>query len=321
MTDPLLRPPVTDAETPILNLYYLHACRPPADPTMVWGTEVETAELTRYVSRANRGSGVLLSPAHVLVKAVGRALELHPQFNRRILGGRLYRFSDVNVLMPFQRAGENEAELCVFRNVNTCSLSDIARELWQRSRDIDSRDSSAGSSGSPGRFLRRLPRRLARWLLRFQVWLCNRWNLPLDSLNEHLRVSPVLVNYFGFRGAAPLRSFKPSRFPSESFTLNVTMGPEELRPVAEEHRVEARRRAPLFVRADHRIVDAYDLGKFVSTLRDLLSDPADIDGAIGHVTEGEREATAVSSVQAQRTESAPAVVQAQRQPLSTTPFL
>lgn len=76
-----------------------------------------------------------------------------------------------------------------------------------------------------------------------------------------------------------MRSFKPSRFPSDCWTLNVTMGPTERRPVAIGENVVIRPVAPLFVRADHRVVDAYDLGKFVATLRTLLSDPRQMDGA------------------------------------------
>jgi len=132
-------------------------CSPPSDPTIVWGTEVETARLTEYVSRANRGSRVLISPAHVLVKAVGRALALHPKFNRRILGRRLYRFRDVNVLMPFQRPGGKGAGLCLFKNVDTSSLSEIAAELWKRSRE------TAGD-GSPHGLAERTFRLLLRWL-------------------------------------------------------------------------------------------------------------------------------------------------------------
>lgn len=275
MNRQLMTPAIADAEIPILNLYYLHACRTPSDPTIVWGTDVETDRLTEYVSGANRGSHVLISPAHVLIKAVGRALVLHPEFNRRILGRRLYRFRDVNVLMPFQRPGGNGAGLCLFNNVDTSSLSSIATHLWKRTRETP-RDGSP--HGQAERTFRLLPRWLAGPLFRLQVWIANRWNRPVDDLNEPLRASPVLVNYLGFNGAPPMRSFNPSRFPTESFTLSVTMGPAELRPLVQDGRVVARRVAPLFVRADHRLVDAYDLGKFVSTLRNLLNDPTQLDG-------------------------------------------
>ncbi len=274
MTHPLITPAVADSEILILNLYYLHACPTPSDPTMAWGSEVEMSGLTDYVSRANRRSRVVISPAHVLVKAVGRALQRHPRFNRRVLGRRLYRFRNVNVLMPFQKRHAAGADLCLFKNVCDSSLSDIAEQLWRRNRETAHSDSKYHVQE---RLFRRLPRRLAGALFRLQVWLSNHWNRPVDSLNEQLRSAAVLVNYLGFKGAPPLRTFHPSRFPSESFALNITMGPGEYRSVVDVGNVVARRVASLFIRADHRIVDAYDLGKFVSTLRSLLEDPERID--------------------------------------------
>jgi pyruvate/2-oxoglutarate dehydrogenase complex dihydrolipoamide acyltransferase (E2) component len=87
-----------------------------------------------------------------------------------------------------------------------------------------------------------------------------------------------MVNYFGHRGMAPLRSFKPSRLPYDSITVSVTMGATELRAVPAAGEVVIRPIAPVFVRADHRIVDAYEIGQFAETLRTLLADPRQLDG-------------------------------------------
>jgi pyruvate/2-oxoglutarate dehydrogenase complex dihydrolipoamide acyltransferase (E2) component len=58
------------------------------------------------------------------------------------------------------------------------------------------------------------------------------------------------------------------------------MGPAEYRPVAtEEGTVESRLVAPLVVRADHRLVDAYELGIFTQTVRELLQNPAELQSA------------------------------------------
>jgi hypothetical protein len=38
---------------------------------------------------------------------------------------------------------------------------------------------------------------------------------------------------------------------------------------------------PLFVRADHRLVDAYQLGRFVAALRDLMNHPERLDEGAG----------------------------------------
>jgi hypothetical protein len=270
MYPPLADTAVSKAELPILNQYYLHTGGPACDPTMVWGAEVETSALGEYLSRMNAFSNVLISPVHVLVRAVGEALNRHPRFNRRILGRRVCPFRTVNVLLPIQKPGQREADTCVLRNVDWRSVADIAAEVRQHSRAA-----ACGEFADHGRarLFRRLPRRVDGWLFRFHLWLNNHWNLRLNRLNEPLRAAPVLVNYLGFRGAPCLRTFKPSRFPSDCFTLNVTMGRSERRAVVRDGEVQVRPVAPLFVRADHRLVDAYELGQFVATLCELLNDP------------------------------------------------
>lgn len=51
------------------------------------------------------------------------------------------------------------------------------------------------------------------------------------------------------------------------------MGAIEPRPVAVGEEVVVRPVAPIFVRADHRIVDAHEIGAFAETLRTLLAEP------------------------------------------------
>ena len=275
---PLQTPAVAESEIPILNSYYLKACPTPSDPTMLWGTEVDTGRLNNYLQQKNANSSVLISGAHVLLRAVAESLLRYPKFNCRVLGQRLYRFRDINVLMPLQNRRTGEADVFLLKSADSRSVSEIAREVWQHSRNA-----ARGEHAYDGqtRLFRRIPRWLSRWLLRLHLWTTNHLNRPINALNEQLRSAPVLVNYLSYNGAAPMRSFKPSRFPSDCWTLSVTMGPSERRPVADGDDVIIRSVASLFVRADHRIVDAYELGKFVDTLRSLLSDPWQMEQETG----------------------------------------
>jgi hypothetical protein len=103
-------------------------------------------------------------------------------------------------------------------------------------------------------------------------------NLRLPSIRlNRLSGAPVLVNYLGFAGAPPMRMYKPSAYPNESSHLSITLGPPEMRPVVRNGELVVGRVAPLFVRGDHRLTDAYLLGRFVSTLRDYLADPATME--------------------------------------------
>ena len=91
----------------------------------------------------------------------------------------------------------------------------------------------------------------------------------------------MLVNYLAFKGAAPLRLYKPSRFPNDATPFNVTLGATEPRPVVVDGEVVVRPVASLFVRGDHRLVDAHELGLFANTLRSFLANPALIDTETG----------------------------------------
>ncbi len=273
---PLKTPAVAESAIPILNSYYLKACPTPSDPTMVWGTDVEIEKLNGYLRAKHADSPVLISGAHVLLRAVAEALVRYPQFNRRVLGKRLYRFRDVNILMPLRKRRQGEAGVFLLRNADSYSISEIAQQVLQHNRNA-ARGEHVHDRQT--QIFRRIPRWIAGPLLRLQLWSTNHFNHPVDDLNEQLCAAPVLVNYLSFNGAAPMRSFKPSRFPSECWTLSVTMGPGENRPVADGNRVVVKPVSTLFVRADHRIVDAYELGKFVGTLQTLLSDPWLLDSA------------------------------------------
>jgi hypothetical protein len=260
---PLRRPALPVAETPTWSLYYLAAGSTPFDPTMVWGTDLPTDGLESYLKRTNANGNVLILPSHVLIWAVGRCLREHPEFNRRIVHRRLYDFKQVNILMPVQ-GGKHGPELCLVCEVDRKPLADIAREIWRHGQELAKGVSIYQRDERIFRFLPGVCRSL---LYRLMLKMINGLNQPAALWGHRACRAGTMVNYLGQRGAAPMRTFKPSRFPSDVATLNVTMGPTNTDgpngPVA-----------PLFVRGDHRVIDAYQLGQFVGDLRRYLMDPA-----------------------------------------------
>ena len=74
-----------------------------------------------------------------------------------------------------------------------------------------------------------------------------------------------------------MRSYKPSRFPDQADSLNLTLGAIENKVVARADKFVSVGVMPLFVRADHRIVDAYKAGRFLATVSDLLNHPERLD--------------------------------------------
>jgi chloramphenicol O-acetyltransferase len=271
---PVLTPPIADARTSTWQRYYLGACRTPSDPTMVWGTEVDMSALERYLVQLNGESPVLVSPSHILLRSVAHAMRRYPEFNRRVIGGRVYQYKEVKLLLSQFSTQTREVELLLIDQADRRPLVDVSRELW--------RCNQQAARGEKVHFWQRsiydlLPATVERLLIPLHLWLFNRLNLPVTSFWQREHRAAMLVNYLAFKGAAPLRMYKPSRFPNDATPFSVTLGATEPRPVVVEGEVVVRPLAPLFVRADHRIVDAHALGLFTDSIRELMADPAAMD--------------------------------------------
>ncbi len=269
---PLKSPSCSLDDVPFMNGLYLFGCHTSGDSMITWGTEVCTESLEQWIQDQNQiEDQVPVTIAHALIKATGIALERHPEFNRRVIGRRIYEFQRQNVLMGMQHPRERRAELVLLRDVAQKSLPEIAQESW----DLQL---SALRGNFPydaqDRALKRVPQWLRPHVIRFNLFWMHRLNLPATQWTERQRCSPVLINYLGFANSPPLRSYHASRLPVDSTSLNVTMGAPESRPVVNENgELGVGRRANLFVKADHRLVDAVQLGKFMRTLCDLLGEP------------------------------------------------
>ena len=261
--------PVGSSEISLINHQYLsQAARP--DSTMVWGTDVDAEGLSSFISNHNESSRVLISVAHVLIRAVAHSLARFPQLNCRIIRGRIYRFRDVNVRIVSYDPRKVDVDILTIKQADRSSLDEIGQFLWSSQLEI-----ASGNHADCGdkAILNRGPAFVRRWGSRLFWWLDRTFRLPrFGRLDRHLD-SAVVVNYLGFQGSPPMTMYKPSKFPDESSLLSVTMGRIEQRPVVRDGCVVARRVAPLFVRADHRVTDAYVLGRFVGALRDALAEP------------------------------------------------
>ena len=270
---PLVTNPLPIEELPFLNQCYLHTTDSRSDPSLIWGTEVEMCGLQRFLARMTSSGHSLLTTTPVLIRAVGLALVKHPEFNCRVLGGRIYRFNEVNVLVPLQRPSGSPS-LGLIRRVDRQSYEGLFRAVWSEQQGAAR---ASRSCDSPEKLLRYVPPFLAQALLRSWLWLANHVPKPMDRFDQALRGAPVILNHFGFRNASPLLSYKPSRFGSHCTLLNVTLGPTAMRPVVIDGEVVARPMASLFVRADHRLVDARQLSAFVSTIVEILTTPENYD--------------------------------------------
>jgi hypothetical protein len=270
--------PVPLNELGWVNTLYLSQSTPRSDPTIIWGTSVEVEQLEAFLTEYGKAERVIVSPAHVLVRAVATALREHPALNRRVIGRRVYDYSDVNVVMPILRTRHGEVDTLFFENADQLSVADVGRRLWSEARD---RAVAAAAARAPNSTPRRIPALLQKlrlhWIHRMAgvgFAIFNHLRIPnLFAWHQEMNAANAFVNYLGFPGAPPIISYKPSCLPINAFSLSVTMGPSQPQAVVVDNQIVIRRMAPLFVRVDHRIVNGQQAAGFVSTLRRFVADP------------------------------------------------
>ena len=272
--------PVPLEELGWVNTTYLATASAHCDPTMIWGTTIQTEALTQFVADQKRQTGTFISTAHVLIRAVVEAMHKHPAVNRRVVGRHVYPYDGIHITMPMLETRSGEVNVIYLRHAEQMSLVEISRYLMGKARDVAVRaatEANLQKKGTPAEIRRH------RWLKWFRsqwvhrmanvgFFLTNRFRLPTTTLEE-INGSGAFVNHLGFPTAPPLISYKPSSLPTNSYGVSVTLGPAEMRPVVEEDAIVIRSVAPLYVRLDHRLVNGYQAGEFVGTLRNTLQNP------------------------------------------------
>lgn len=268
---PVFGPPIRMEDlTPSQRLHVL-ATPAPGDPRMAWATEVRMEPLLEAVARANRDAETLISPLHVMVKAVDRAVAAHPAFGLRIVRGQVRPYGDRRVLVPVQTA--TGARAMLLERVDEKSVADISAEMWRRLLEPGPPDVGRGLHRRRYPFERVFGVHVAGALFRLGLRAMDRFGARLGGYGPGPG-SPVLLDYLGSADVAPMTSHLPSRLPMEYPATTVTVGRPVTRPVVEDGAVVPGEVSSVTVQADHRFVDALELGRFVATLRRGLEDPA-----------------------------------------------
>ena len=274
---PLVKRAIPDRQLPLYNRFYLHAAAASeVDPIMVWGTEVNADALQAFLRERNRDGRILMTTAHALIRAAALALEQFPEMNVRLVGRRLYAFRDINIRIAFFHRKNSEMDLLLIQGANFKSLEQIGLEIWQRllqaGRGEGTRDRDLAR-------IRRLPGFWFRQVARLYGFIDRHVPLPTLGRLDATRASCATVNDLSFPGAPPMRVYKATRFPDRADSLNLTLGPMENKVVSRGDQFISINVMPLFLRADHRVVDAQQAGRFLAAVRELLSNPERLEAA------------------------------------------
>ena len=124
---PLHSKPASQLETPFFNLMYLHARgQGGPDPTIVWISELPWKPVSDFLAQINQSGDVMVGTTHLLIQAVGQALAIHPEFNRRVVGRNVHSFNDRNVCLATRLPGNNEVNLVLVAEADRKQLRQIA---------------------------------------------------------------------------------------------------------------------------------------------------------------------------------------------------
>jgi hypothetical protein len=283
---PLVERAISDAQVPLYNRFYLHAsAASQVDPILIWGTEIDADALRTYLQERNRSGSIVVTAAHALIRAAALALEQFPELNVRLVRRRIYAFRDVNIRMAFVHRRYSEIDLMLIEHANLKSVERIAHDIWQRL--LQSGRGEGGRDRDLARF-RRIPAFWFRQILRLYGFLDRHLRLPTFGRLDWTRAGCMMVNDLSFPGAPPMRIYKPTRFPDRSDSFNLTLGPVEEKVVARSNSFVSIKVMPLFLRADHRVADAQQAGRFLGTVRDLLSHPEKLAGGLFEQSEIDR---------------------------------
>lgn len=274
--------PVPLSEIGWINSTYLGSTSLRCDPMLVWGTTVDMDEFDLFLEAQRKQHRTFLTPAHILVRAVAESLNKHPEVNRRVVGRKVFQYEGVNIVMPMLQTSTGEVDCVFMRNAEDYSLENVASFFWdaarQKALDVAEDKKREKQGASFKNRLIQIGRRLRlSWILHTSSFgfLAGNW-LRAPTIwpwQQGLNHAGAFVNYLGFSGAPPLIAHKPASLPMNSYSIAVTMGSTEPRPVVVDGEVVIRKQASLFVRLDHRMVNGNQSAAFISTLRSYLANP------------------------------------------------
>ena len=240
----------------------------PDDPQIFGALELDARPVLAFIEAA-RARGVHLTATHVVGRAVAHTLEAVPDLNVRIVGGRAYPRSTVDVFFITAVAQGHDLSGVKVVNAANKSADEIAVELAERSRAMKTGKDKEFSRSK--RLMDALPPRLLRGALRATAFLTETLQLDLPALA--LRRSPfggamvTSVGMFGLpQGFAPLAWMY-------DVPLLVLVGEIASRPVVADGAVIARDVLPITATIDHRYVDGWHVSLAMKAFREYLAAP------------------------------------------------
>ena len=234
---------------------------PSPDPFINVQCFLPAERLLETIAAARERTGKRITLTLAMVKLLATAIDLHPRFNRLVLGGDVYQLQNLSFTLPVLIPGtSNELANLILRDPHTRSLEALHDEL-QRGRE-------AGHTVS----LRARERTswLATWIIRSRLYRAIGEKRTYQFLHARGLASNLVLTNASDRGLGRMTVTKSGIHFLRFFTRFYLHGAQD-RAVVEDGAVVARKVIPLTIAFDHRVIDGAHLNGFLETLEELAA--------------------------------------------------
>lgn len=245
--------------------------RPSRDGRVYTRMEIEASPILQYASSVSAASGARVTITHVIGKAMAAGLRAVPEFNARVVLGRVVPHEQVDVGFAVDLADGTDLAPVTLRAVDSMSTLQIASEIADRTELL--RSGADRDFNTANRFVRWAPRLLARPALAF----VSLWNGGLGRRSFGVAAFPFGGAFISNVGSVGLDEALLAPLPLARCSLYVCVGAVRERPVVVNASVVARPTVVITATADHRIVDGVHAARLAAFLRSALAEPSALD--------------------------------------------
>ena len=256
----------------------VHVWRAPSDPTVYGVLEVDMRRSLEYLAALNSiPGGARVTPTHLVVKAIAKAIAETPAANAIVALGRVYLRDSVDIYCQVATDGGRDLSGIKIRHADRKSPAEIADEHTSGATAV--REGRDRGSEATKKALGRLPDFLIRPMLRLTGFLTFDLRLDLSAVGIAFDQfgSAMVSNVGGFglnNGLAPL-------VPVSRSPIVLLVGVVSERPLVENGTVIAAPMLNIGATFDHRLIDGYQGSMMARTVIESVRDPEHAFGPPG----------------------------------------
>lgn len=239
----------------------------PRDGRVFGAYDIDVTDAVAWIDEL-RAEGHQVTPTHIVIAGLGRALAAVPELNCYVRMGRVVLRKNVTVAATVSIDGRDMGMVRV-PDADRKRVQTICAEMRDSVERTRARSDQRASQR--GGLIPRLPWPFRRWAVQFARWLTMELGLRIPSLGIDLDAfGSVLLTNVGSLGIA--YGF-PALMPASNLSFVVAMGKIVERPAYVDGVVVPRKYMPFGATFDHRIVDGAYIGRLQARFEDCLTNP------------------------------------------------